>query len=307
MLDGTIIEGTQEVNEKLDEALLNATEETFRNLCDSFNTPAVMITISELVSIYNSEDRLTISSEITRKFASWITSMVNTFGLNGEASPDDKVIGWSGIGVPEEAKPYVIPLSKLRDGLRQKARSASGLNIDELRQLSKTATKNSETEKASSNPYAEVLQNFQSRVDSTKDSPSLSTDILHLCDQIRDVDLWSLGIYLEDREAPHPALIRPITKELRAARHEREERERQKQHARLDRDREAATKAEKGRLSHRDMFRTEEYTAWDGEGLPLRDREGQEVTKSKGKKLRKEWERQRKLHEAWVEGGGDGS
>lgn len=49
------------------------------------------------------------------------------------------------------------------------------------------------------------------------------------------------------------------------------------------------------------MFRTEEYDEWDKDGIPLKDKEGNEITKSKGKRLRKEWERQRKMHEKWVE------
>jgi cysteinyl-tRNA synthetase len=34
--------------------------------------------------------------------------------------------------------------------------------------------------------------------------------------------------------------------------------------------------------------------------LPVKDKEGKEVAKSRSKKLRKDWERQKKLHEAWV-------
>ncbi|KAI9869545.1 MAG: hypothetical protein M1830_005408, partial [Pleopsidium flavum] len=85
------------------------------------------------------------------------------------------------------------------------------------------------------------------------------------------------------------------------------ERERQKQKAKEDRDREAAKKTDKGRLSQLEMFRTNEYTAWDDEGLPIKDAEGEEVTKSKTKKLRKDWERQKKLHEAWSKTPGGGA
>ena len=48
------------------------------------------------------------------------------------------------------------------------------------------------------------------------------------------------------------------------------------------------------------MFRTNEFSAWDDEGLPTRDAAGEEVTKSRAKKLRKDWERQKKAHEAWL-------
>ena len=48
------------------------------------------------------------------------------------------------------------------------------------------------------------------------------------------------------------------------------------------------------------MFRTNEYSAWDDEGVPTRDAAGEELTKSRAKKIRKDWERQKKLHEAWL-------
>lgn len=285
----------------MNEAIRKASDDTYRALCDSFNTPAVMATVSELVSEYNSKDRSSVSSEATREVASWITFIVNTFGLNGAATPDDITIGWSGIGIPEEAKPYLVPLSKLRDGLRQSVRSAGGLTINQLRQLNESTIGTPETPKADSKPYADVLQRFRSRIDLVEDSPSLSADILNLCDQLRDVDLWSLGIYLEDREGDEPALIRPITNELRAARQEREDRDRQKKLAKLERDKEAAAKAEKGRLNPADMFRTEEFTEWDEDGVPVKDREGKEIAKNRVKKLRKDWERQKKLHDSWAE------
>lgn len=95
------------------------------------------------------------------------------------------------------------------------------------------------------------------------------------------------------------SLIRPVTKELRAAKAEQEAREEQKRKAKEEREKEAAAKADKGKLSHLDMFRTAEYSAWDEEGLPLKDAKGEEITKSKAKKLRKDWERQRRVHEAW--------
>lgn len=59
-------------------------------------------------------------------------------------------------------------------------------------------------------------------------------------------------------------------------------------------------KDEKGRLSHRDMFRTEEFSSWDADGLPTRMANGDEVGKSRSKKLRKDWEMQKTTHEAWL-------
>ncbi len=289
------------MDQTLKTALEKASKETFDALCDSFNTPLVLTIISELVTTYNSAEKSEISSKITQEIARWVTSMVNTFGLNGKASPDDEAIGWSGIGVPEEAKQYLIPLSRLRDSFRQKIKMANGLTPEDKQDILDSAAKSLPTETAEPNPYLKVFHDFHASLASVPaTSPTLSQDVLRLCDRVRDDDLWALGVYLEDREAPEPALIRAVTPALRAARQEREDRDRQRQAAKLERERDAQAKAEKGRISHTDMFRTDEYREWDADGIPVRDKEGNEITKSRAKKLRKEWERQKKLHEVWM-------
>ena len=57
-------------------------------------------------------------------------------------------------------------------------------------------------------------------------------------------------------------------------------------------------KLEKGRMAPQDMFKTAdgEYSAWDENGVPTVDKEGNEVAKSRRKKLQKEWDAQNKLH-----------
>lgn len=260
-----------------------------------------MAIISDLVTTYNSAEKSAISSKTTHEIAHWVTSIVNTFGLNGKALPEDKVIGWSGIGIPEEAKQYLIPLSRLRDSLRQRIKSTHDLTPEDWQSIL-DSTKIHPPNPAEPNPYLKVLHDFHTSLTSIPPtSPTLPQDILQICDRIRDTDLWALGIYLEDREAPEPALIRRVTPALRAARQERDARDQQRETAKLERERDAQAKADKGRTSQVDMFRTEEYAEWDADGIPLADKEGKEITKSRAKKLRKEWERQKKLHEAWVE------
>jgi len=56
-------------------------------------------------------------------------------------------------------------------------------------------------------------------------------------------------------------------------------------------------KLEKGRLSPSEMFKppqSQEFSEWDESGLPTKDKEGVEVAKSRGKKLKKEWDMQKK-------------
>ncbi|CAG8895738.1 unnamed protein product [Penicillium egyptiacum] len=267
-------------------------------LCDSFNTPAVMASISELISKFNIADKATVPSQDVQAAAQWVTSLVNMFGLNGTASADSTEIGWSGIDIPEEAKPYLYPLSSLRDTLREAARSKAGISAKDIEAAVSQASAPQEVSE-SAKPYAELFSNFRNKVVSLESSDSIGKDILSLCDRVRDIDLFDVGIALEDREN-QPALVRPVTQEMIKAREEKETRALQKQAEKLKKEQEALKKAEKGKLSHLEMFRTSEYTAWDDEGMPTRDAAGEEITKSRTKKLRKDWERQKKSHEAWL-------
>lgn len=301
IIENTTTSASGEFDGNLQHALEKATTATHDALCDSFNTPAVMNTISDLISTFNSSDKTSIGLETTKKIARWITSLVNIFGLNGDAQPADPQIGWSGVKIPEDGKPYLLALSRLRTDLRQKARAKGGLPKEAFQEIFNSVYQAPPPD-SSSNPFEKVLLNFQSEIRSlSDDSSTLLKSILELCDRVRDVDLWDMGVYLEDRDGGQGTLIRPVTKSLRQARQEKEERDNQKDKARKEREAEAAAKAEKGKLSPRDMFKTEEYSQWDANGMPVKDATGEEITKSKGKKLKKDWDRQNKLHEDWLE------
>ena len=49
------------------------------------------------------------------------------------------------------------------------------------------------------------------------------------------------------------------------------------------------------------MFKSDaKYTEFDADGLPTKLADGNEVPKSQAKKLKKEWEKQKKLHEEYL-------
>ncbi|CAK4031000.1 related to cysteinyl-tRNA synthetase [Lecanosticta acicola] len=267
--------------QKLDEALR-----------DSFDTPRAMRIISELVTTYNSASY--VSDETSIAIGKWITEILVMFGL--DANYREGQMGWSGIEIPEVAKPFIYAVSELRD----KIRSAAIKGNFDLAALGRLDEK--DTVYGDDQPYAKVLAGFQRKVVElyTKNAPA--KDYLAACDDLRDDKLWSLGIYLEDREGRH-ALVRPLSASLRKERADREANAKAKaaakEKAKADAEKAETERLEKGRLSHLDMYRTSEYSEWDSEGLPTKDAAGNEVAKSKTKKLKKDWERQKKLHEAF--------
>ena len=295
--------GTED--EKIRKSFELAKEKVHSALADSFDTPTAVRTISTLITDYNSANRTELSDNVSFDVARWITKMVRIFGLDGSADPNDGTIGWSGVDIPSEAKEFVYAVSRERDEIRQHA--IAGNLTDELLTSILSRDNPSKNQVAISIPYAEVLSTFQDNVKSLAEKKAPTKDFLDLCDRLRDLDLWNLGIYLEDRENA-PAMVRPVDAELRSAREQKDAITRQKREAKEKREKDEAEKKlkliEQAKISHKDMFKTTEFSSWNEDGLPTKDAAGADVPKSRTKKLLKEWEKQKKLHEEYLKGVG---
>ncbi|KAL1297761.1 hypothetical protein AAFC00_006298 [Neodothiora populina] len=268
-------------------------------LCDSFDTPAAMRVIGDLITTYNSEKD--VSDKLTFELAKWVNDTVNIFGLDAE--PDATRIGWSGIDVPAAAEPFVYPLAGIRDQVRKQA-IAGTIDPATILSMIKSATGlTTPLETPESKPYAEAAASWLSSLGELLAANAPPKSYLPLCDDLRNTTLWNLGIYLEDRDN-QPALVRPLNASLRQERSNREALAALKlgkaEAAKLAKEKEEKERLAKGKLSPLDMFRTSEFSAWDDEGLPTKDAEGKDVAKSRSKKLKKDYERQKKLHEAWL-------
>lgn len=100
-------------------------------LCDSIDTPTVMEQIRQLVSstnIYMNTSNTTINRLLLRNIASYITRLINIFGLNSSLSTLDD-IGFSrsteqqasAVNVEDIAMPYVEQFAYFRDAVRTQA------------------------------------------------------------------------------------------------------------------------------------------------------------------------------------------
>ncbi|KAK5036339.1 cysteinyl-tRNA synthetase [Exophiala sideris] len=283
-------------------------------LLDSFNTPVAMNVISSLINSYNSAKKSDLTEHDHKNIGLFVTRMVNIFGLNGNEPANTGTIGWKGIDISDDAKKYVYPLAKIRDELRQAA-IAKSITAEKVQEIVSTSPGVEEPPFSVRPPKpsaARALNDFSRsalEAASAVDSGDLNKQILALCDRVRDVDLWQLDIYLEDRENL-PALVRPVTEGLKAARREREEKSRQKEEAKKKREQEALEKLQKGRLSPAEIFKpphSDEYSAWDPDGVPTTAKDGTALTASRLKKLKKEWDNQRKAHEKYLAATQNGS
>ncbi|KAF9917835.1 hypothetical protein BX616_011133 [Lobosporangium transversale] len=237
-------------------------------LCDSINTPNAMSELLALVSrtnVYIRDAGRNLNVEVVNKVAQYISKMLRTFGLDGVVAEPIGLAsaeGGAGVSVEDIALPYLQALSTFRDTIRAYAREGRPVK-----------------------------------------------DMLALSDKLRDEDLERLGVSLDDRE-DGTALVKFIPAEELAAQRQlklqqaaekaakKEELARAKEQARL-------AKLEKGKVPPMEMFKqgpgAEEYGSFEAEtGIPLTDKEGQELPKSRRKKLTKEWEAQKKLHEDYL-------
>ncbi|QSL64961.1 hypothetical protein MERGE_002265 [Pneumocystis wakefieldiae] len=153
-------------------------------------------------------------------------------------------------------------------------------------------------------PYVKVLSSFRDDIrnlliiSKSKSNIELSKDLLKLCDRLRDVDLTELGIQLEDREN-RSALIKFVEKsELKEQQQKKLEQELLNKKMKEEKLKERILK---GKLSPKELFQTDEYSKWDDQGFPLHDAQGIELTKSRKKKIAKEWEKQTILHEKYLD------
>ena len=243
-------------------------------LCDSFNTSGAMSVILELVSKANIYMGTPTSISILSNIAQWITRIVHIFGL--DAAPySPTTIGWSDTSTSDSS-------------------SSLAINREEV-----------------ATPYVRLLSTFRDKIRAlamTDPRSSTNQQLLTLCDILRDEQLPQLGVSLDDRgDDGKPALVKFVPAEqLLAEKKEKEdklkERELRKEELRKEKEKAERAKMEAGKVSHLDMFRneTESWSAWDDEGIPTMDKEGQPVAKSRLKTLKKSWERQKKAHEQYL-------
>ncbi|KAG9860960.1 hypothetical protein KCU77_g4206, partial [Aureobasidium melanogenum] len=255
----------------LKEALQSAKISVEDALLDSFDTPTVMKVLSDLVTAFNSETG--VSDEVTIEIAKYITSIVTMLGL--DANPPAHGISWSGIEVDSDVAPFVYPLAKIRDEVRKQAIAGTIDAPAILSHFDAAALKTPPSTKEGA-AAAEATVGWLSKLNDLIKSDAVPKAYMPLCDELRDTTLWNLGIYLEDR-VNAPALVRPLNASLREERANREALAAMKlekaKAAKEAKEKEERERLEKGKFSHLEMFRTAEFSEWDEEGLPTKDKE----------------------------------
>ncbi|XP_041074739.1 cysteine--tRNA ligase, cytoplasmic-like isoform X1 [Polyodon spathula] len=155
-------------------------------------------------------------------------------------------------------------------------------------------------------PYLSVLSDFRETVRKIARENKV-TEVLHLCDALRDDTLPELGVRLEDHEGL-PTVVKLVDREtLLKEREEKkqveEEKKRKKEEAARKKQEQEAAKLAKMKIPPSEMFRSEidKYSNFDDSGFPTHDAEGKEISKGQTKKLKKLYDAQEKLYKDYLE------
>ncbi len=306
----------------LDEALEKAQSEVQTGLQDSFDTPRAMRAIYELVkeaNIYINTQKSSAEVKELEKVARWVTKIVGIFGLDANAAPPYNGLGWAPLASdvlsnPAEAiKPYTAAYATIVDIIKSLPETSSPalselLSADVDGEFTSAVSTGASDIQSIALPYLRAISRMRDELRRLAPASAAKKDILKLCDEIRDVDLTNLGVYLDDRPDNQPSLIKFVPKkELLAQRADKLKREEEKRAAKLAAvekvKREAEERKEKAKVSPTDMFKSDDrFSAWDAEGFPTNMKDGEDVAKSMAKKLKKEQERQKKLHDDFLAG-----
>lgn len=238
-------------------------------LADDFDTPEAMRRLLELIGLCNSylnsieDDRYNVP--VLTSVGRYVSKMFRIFGLTTGQASEIEYGGAAEAGSQSREAligPVLSAFAEYRDAVRQSARK------DAQNQVCK--------------------------------------DILKLSDDVRDDVLPLLGIRLEDRGAEKSSTwkledSRSLLAEIRRKKDAEDEKRRAKEKREAERAEKELKELEKGRVAPLDMFRSGDYegkySAYNEEGIPTKNIDGSDVTKSAVKKLLKAKEKQEKLYQ----------
>ncbi|KAK1828048.1 hypothetical protein QBC39DRAFT_265979 [Podospora conica] len=292
-------------------------------LRNSFDTPTAMQVLLRLVrdaNIYMAAHTAPSDLRAVESVARWVTQIVGILGLDASASPPYSGLGWAAATTTTSVDPAtaVAPFAAVYAAVKS---AISALHLTDPSLTAVLTTQDPASEFAAlaaageRNPEALTLPHIRATsrlrdelralvAAGTPLPPATKQALLALSDRVRDYDLADLGVQLDD-QAGRASLVKfvPAAK-LVAAREEKaalaEAKARAKEEARRAKERAEEEKWARAKVAPEDMFRGDaKYGEWDADGVPTRLVDGVEVAKGQGKKLRKEWERQKKLHEEW--------
>jgi len=254
---------------KLNTAFTEVKAAVHSALCDDFDTPTAMKELQKLVKAVNvyMEGNAKPVTLLVRSSAEYITKMFRIFGLIATGTGD--------IGFPLEGG------------------SSEGAGKEEILA-----------------PVLDAMVSFRDEVRNSafKKDGKVTQEVLAACDAVRDQALPPLGIRLEDAGKGQSSFWKLDDPEVLLKEQAQKEAEKQRL---LEQKAKAAEKAAQKEaqakippaelfFSRKDDDGNPKYLRFDGQGIPTHLSDNSEIPKAQLKKLKKEYEAQKKLHEKYL-------
>ncbi|XP_078489101.1 cysteine--tRNA ligase, cytoplasmic-like isoform X2 [Ciona intestinalis] len=155
-------------------------------------------------------------------------------------------------------------------------------------------------------PYLNTLSQFRENVRAIARTHKVS-EVLELCDSLRDDILPALGVRLEDKEGLK-TIVKLVDKDqLLKEREEKkkleEKKAKEKEESRLAAARKKEEKEAQRKIPPSQLFskQTDKFSAFDDQGFPTHSVDGKELSKGQTKKLRKLYDAQTKLYQEYMQ------
>lgn len=238
-------------------------------LTDNIDTPGALLEVQALIrsaNAYIASKGMQSNGLLLESIGRYVTKMLRIFGVTGSAGGDIAYgdDGSDGVSREKAIAPILDAFCEFRDQVRRTAR---------------------------------------------QDLSKGSCEILSLSDRVRDDVLPVLGVRLEDRGADQASVWKlenaaTLIMEMDRKREIEQKRRAELEQQKAERTAKAAAELEKGRVAPEDMFQQGDYAGkyseFDESGMPTKDADGKELSKSAIKNLTKARFRQQKMHDKFL-------
>ena len=149
-------------------------------------------------------------------------------------------------------------------------------------------------------PYMDIITKFRHEVKNAIVIDKDEKKILKLCDQLRDDILPELGVRIEDK-GNEGSLWKFFDKEQYLK--EKEKEKELKENKKKQKEEEAKQREMKLSMSAKEYYATltDKYSAFDEQGIPIKNAKGNDISKEQYNKLKKEFVKLDKQHQKWLE------
>lgn len=252
---------------ELGKELKRAQETIHNSLADNFDTPTALREIQNMVrstNAYMASRGAESNGLLLEGIGSYLSKMLSIFGLSDDSTSS----------------------SGFRYGAKAEDESSDGTLAKVL------------------DAFCEFRDTI--RDEARKEKSAGMQKILSICDDVRDDVLPKIGVRLEDRGTDQAAMwkledVKTLVMEIERKRQAEASRREEKERKRLAREAKLQEDLERGRLSPEMLFKegkeyAGKYSAFDADGMPVKDAEGKELSRSALKNLAKARAKQVKLH-----------